>query len=344
MEKQILNEVITLWNFKADKFFEIDECFTGEKKIGIAVGVCTYNRGESLLRFLNSLVNQVRYLDEIIIIDASETNSTEKKLKDWLFLRNLQVTIIYYRVGDSLRGLTKQRNFLVKKVSRTWLFFFDDDIEVQENCFKIIHGTIFSLPEEIIGVGCRIKNEIFDKIPFRWKLRFFLRLAKLSDAGNYLEFGMAVPSNLIPDFFGVRQVDILSGGATGWKTKIFDSICFDENLQGYGLGEDLEFSLQTKNIGKKIIIGNAYVLHLHDPSSRISSFRYGLQSVRHYKYFADKFGIKNFKNSLQFYSWQFVDILLYIAISVIKLDFNLLRMSIGRLIGIIFKIDTLADR
>ena len=86
--------------------------------------VCTYMRSQSLLKLLKSIAKQTLYPNEILIIDGSTTHETEMILKEHIF-ENLS----YFKVEETDRGLTKQRNYGIKKVSQASdiVCFLDDD-------------------------------------------------------------------------------------------------------------------------------------------------------------------------------------------------------------------------
>uniref|UniRef100_UPI002614DBFC glycosyltransferase family 2 protein n=1 Tax=Flavobacterium sp. TaxID=239 RepID=UPI002614DBFC len=74
--------------------------------------ICTYQRPQSVLQLLQSVQGQTLYPDEILIIDGSTDDGTEQILANNSF-QNLS----YFLVSMEHRGLTKQRNFGIAKVS-----------------------------------------------------------------------------------------------------------------------------------------------------------------------------------------------------------------------------------
>ena len=124
--------------------------------------VCTYMRPISLLNLLNSVKMQTLYPNEILIIDGSTNDETEAILESNKF-QNLQ----YFLVPTAHRGLTKQRNYGVSKVSKNSevVCFLDDDTVLEPTYFEEIIKTYFIFPDAL-GVGGYINNESkWEKVP-----------------------------------------------------------------------------------------------------------------------------------------------------------------------------------
>ena len=94
--------------------------------------VCTYMRPKVLLTLLNSVKKQSLYPNEILIIDGSTDTQTQDMLTNEPF-DNLE----YYLVDERHRGLTKQRNFGIAKVTSDSevIAFVDDDTKLSKNYF-----------------------------------------------------------------------------------------------------------------------------------------------------------------------------------------------------------------
>ena len=97
--------------------------------------VCTYMRPKPLSDLLASVKIQTLYPNEIIIVDGSTNEETKQILANSTF-QNLK----YYLVDASHRGLTKQRNFGVSKVTQDSeiVCFLDDDTILEPNYFESI--------------------------------------------------------------------------------------------------------------------------------------------------------------------------------------------------------------
>ena len=88
--------------------------------------ICTYKRPQALLTLLQSVKQQTLYPNEILIVDGSPDDFTKEMLSQHSF-QNLK----YFKVEDKDRGLTKQRNYGISRVSEASevVCFLDDDDE-----------------------------------------------------------------------------------------------------------------------------------------------------------------------------------------------------------------------
>ena len=318
----------------------------------LALIICTYNRQKSIARLLVSIESQNLLPDEIIVVDGS--HQKDETLAD----NNFKVPLTYYHVSESDRGLTKQRNLGLSKVSADIdvVCFLDDDVILDRNYFKEIMNT-FERDHDAIGVGGYIKNEVkwhnnsvqkksrnrgqfyFDgyyrELPLRFKLRKALGLMPDVLPGKMPKFGHGLSVSFLPPSGKVYPVEMLMGGVAAYKKSLFDKIQFSEFFQGYGLYEDADFSLRAAQLGKLYINTNAQLEHHHEPAGRPNMFKYGRMVVRNGFYV---WRIKNPNPSLKDrFKWHAITLLLLSvrATNVITgpSRSNALMETIGRKIG-----------
>lgn len=258
--------------------------------------ICTYMRAKPLLRLLESVKLQTLYPNEILIIDGSTNDETGNILKI-----NPFQNLIYHKVNQENRGLTKQRNFGIKKVheSSQILCFLDDDTVLEPNYFQNIINT-FSIIPDAIGLGGIAINEN------KWKQNtqnletnskyFVLEGHYVKESyRNYLRNILGLNSDqlpgIMPKFSHGRTfsypitnknypVDLLVGMSMSFRKKVFDKISFSEYFDGYGLYEDADFSLRALEFGQNYIVSSAHLSHFHDQSGRPNQYKYGKMVVR----------------------------------------------------------------
>jgi GT2 family glycosyltransferase len=263
----------------------------------ISLVICTYMRSASLLRLLSSIENQHKKPDEIIIIDGSTDFATKLALKD----EKYNFSIEYFLVEPNNRGLTKQRNYGVEKVSDQMdiVSFLDDDIVLEPNYFTEIEKS-FVENEYAIGVGGidleenryfkKDSNISYSKFSFYeldgWVIKEPLRykLRKIFGLMTDLQPDIIPPYSHgrsgFPPNERTYEVEHLIGMSMAFKKEIFEKISFSMYFNGYGLYEDFDFCVRALPHGKLYVNTNAKVWHYHEPSGRPNQFKYGKMVIR----------------------------------------------------------------
>ncbi|MCC9061703.1 glycosyltransferase family 2 protein [Flavobacterium piscisymbiosum] len=287
--------------------------------------VCTYMRPEPLLDLLQSVQKQTLYPDEIIIIDGSTNDESKIILKENRF-QNLK----YFLASEENRGLTRQRNFGISKVSENIeiVCFLDDDTVLEPDYFFEIVKT-FQNNLDIIGVGGVAINEnnwkpqdanisynpkkyyLFEGCFYKEGLRNVVR--------NYLGLASDLGSGKMPNYSHGRtsgfpmtgkiyEVDLMIGMSMSFRKIVVDTIKFSRFFEGYSLYEDADFSLRALKFGKNVINTNAHLSHFHAVSGRPNQYKYGKMVVRNGWYV---WRVKNpnpvFKDRLK---WNLITVLL----------------------------------
>ncbi|RTY93165.1 glycosyltransferase [Flavobacterium sp. RSP46] len=259
--------------------------------------ICTYMRAEALLQLLESVKEQTKYPDEIMIIDGSTNQDTSVMIENNRF-DNLK----YFVVPPQHRGLTKQRNYGIERVAVDIeiICFLDDDIVLTATYFEELLQTYKVYPQAL-GVGGYIIDETktefvgekyhskSDEFYFDgWKRkdgsRFVLRkkLGLDSDCppgySSLYSHGRSV--GFLPPSGKTYEVEMLMGGVSSFRKKVFDTLRFSTYFEGYGLYEDADFSLRVSKIGALYLNTAARLYHYHDTAGRPNQYQYGKMVVR----------------------------------------------------------------
>ncbi|WP_136669296.1 glycosyltransferase family 2 protein [Flavobacterium sp. H122] len=262
----------------------------------ISLIICTYQRPDSLFQLLQSIVLQSVYPDEILIVDGSVDDKTSVMIseKHW---DNLQ----YHKVPVEHRGLTKQRNYGIERVSSQTdvVCFLDDDTILSKNYFEEIIKTYDQFPNAL-GVGGYITNEVnwefkgTDFVPavnqFKFEgwvrkdgSRFVFRKKLGLDAdkqpGYLPEFSHGRSISFLPPSGKIYQVEQLMGGVSSFRKEVFEKLKFSTYFEGYGLYEDADFTLRLSKHGDLYVNTAAQLEHHHHPSGRPNQYHYGKMVV-----------------------------------------------------------------
>ncbi|WGD34865.1 glycosyltransferase [Olleya sp. YS] len=263
--------------------------------LSFSLVICTYMRPKAIVTLLESVALQTLYPNDILIIDGSTNNATEVVLKEKTF-NNLS----YFKVDDSNRGLTKQRNFGISKVDKNSaiICFLDDDVVLEADYFKHLLSTYTTHPNALAVGGC-ITNEVdweasnhknnpskfyYDgwmrNEPSRFKIRRVFGLQPDAKPGFLPTFAHGRSVSFLPPSGKIYEVEQIMGGVSSYKREVFDQLSFSTYFEGYGLYEDADFSIRLAKIGALYINTNARLAHYHDGSGRPNQYNYGKMVVR----------------------------------------------------------------
>lgn len=243
---------------------------------GCTVAVCTYKRAQSLNRFLDSLRQQSRSPDRLVIVDASPDEETQTVLRARQDLAALAGGVLYFRVDGPIKGLTRQRNFALRWVATEHVVFFDDDVRLDGRCIEEMDKALRA--DQVVGVGASMNNAQ-EQPRLRWRMMRLLRMVPQLTAGRYWRCGMGTPWALAEPTEAVIEGDFLPGAGMMWKTDSARRVGFCEQFDGYAQAEDLDFSLRMRHEGKLVMAGRARLQHFCDPRGRPDEYEKGYMEI-----------------------------------------------------------------
>lgn len=275
-------------------------------------------RPKALLTLLESVNKQILYPNEILIIDASINDDTKTVLQQKAF-NNLT----YYQVDDANRGLTKQRNFGISKVSpiSEIICFLDDDTIITPTYFEHLLGTYTSYPNAL-AVGGYITNEVnwkpsdglrnsntfyYDgwmrQEPLRFKVRRWFGLQPNTPPCFLPSFSHGRSVSFLPPSGKVYEVEHFMGGVSSYKKEVFKNMTFSSYFEGYGLYEDADFCFRLAKKGSLYVNTAAQLTHHHETFGRPNKFKYGQMVLRNGWYiWKVKYPNSDFKSKLKWHS------------------------------------------
>lgn len=319
-------------------------------ELKFALIICTYHRAQSIKRLLNSVKIQEKRPDQILVIDGSRDSDTKEILVALGFTH-----LEYFQVSDKNRGLTRQRNFGIKKVHDKIdvICFLDDDTVLQPGYFENLLNTYNSFPQAI-GAGGYILGETdwnkssspaaYDEFKYdgwarslgsRNLLRKRLGLLSKEPPGVMPEFSNGLSISFLPPSGKIYPVEFFMGGVSSFRKVLFEKISFSPFFEGYGLYEDLDFCLRASKRGQLYVNTSATLLHYHQEEGRPNKFEYGKMVLRNGWYvWRLKYPNPDLKNRLKWHGTAFL-LTLVRMMNVITTNKKIeaLTESLGRIIG-----------
>lgn len=229
--------------------------------MNVSVIICTYNRLNDLFICLDSLESQLTKPNELVIVDDSDTNNSEK-----ILMRYDKSFKIEYIKNKVKQGLPAARNVGVKHAKGDIICFVDDDVILPLNWLQeIING--YNKHKDAVGVGGWVVNfsppgtlfgngTLYRLLSAIRSILFNRKIGRLNFIGT-----LYLPLTVMPDTY--VAVDTLHGCNMSFKKDVFNLYKFDELYRGSACGEEVDFCTRlTKKDGEKLICNpNAIAIH-----------------------------------------------------------------------------------
>lgn len=219
----------------------------------ITVIIPTYRRPADLARTLDSLKNQTRHPDEVVVVVRDEDSETQAFLSTWdAGPLSVRQTIV------SVPGQVAALNAGLETAQGDVVAITDDDAAAHADWLERIDAH-FAADPELGGLGGRdwvYHNGVLQEEPDRV-------------VGRIQWFGRTI-GNHRSGIGSARPVDMLKGANMSYRRSAIGDIRFDTRLCGSGaqVHNDMGFSLEIKKAGWALV---------YDPAVAVDHF----EAVRH---------------------------------------------------------------
>jgi GT2 family glycosyltransferase len=274
----------------------------------------------NLLKFFKT--SKIKFF-EILVIDSSNKKNSN-------ILKN-QLTKFKFKYFHTLPSTSHQRNVGLKKKNHLarFVMFLDDDVIFYKNAFKEMNKVIlkYLAIKEIGGFG-------FNQIQHKASKNFFEKI-KNCKIINFIGLYSSKPGKVLRSGWHSKILNVKKNTYVDWiyttaciyKTEAICNLKFDENFGQYSYLEDLDFSLNLKNLKKKIVI--SYLAKFSHPNNiDRSSLTFGITEV------INRFRIVK-KHKLDLYYFFIVSLIRFFISFINSLYFNrqyFLR-ALGNIVG-----------
>ncbi len=224
--------------------------------------VPTLNRSAVLSRMLDSLSHQSSQPAEMVIVDASADDDTERLIAT--SIPGLKTRCVYRRAQK--KGAATQRNEAMTYTSYDDILFLDDDILFEPDCIARL-WTALQMDTTIGGVNTTITNQQY--LPPGKVSATLFRLLNSRREASYAGKCIGPALNLLPedrsDLPETVPVEWLNTTCTLYRKAALPNPPFADHFIGYSFMEDVALSLM---VGKKWKLANARTARIyHDSQS-----------------------------------------------------------------------------
>src|ERR1051325_1823564 len=216
-------------------------------RIRMSVIIPTKDRGGDLSQTLECVMAQTRLPDELIIVDQSRTDDARERLAKF------DVRHLTHIRDTEIKGLPMARNVGFEASSGDLVCFLDDDVTLDPSYLAELERGFGVFPEWA-GLTGRLTEEGRGRALRALKAALF-RHRFLRDRRHAL-----------PSLKTARAMRLLPGCAFCLRREVLERFRFDEDLQGYALGEDVDFFLRA---GKVFSFGAVPSAKAHHRRSKV---------------------------------------------------------------------------
>jgi GT2 family glycosyltransferase len=222
----------------------------------LAVVIPTLNRPHDLMIAVRTLLEQTKLPEELIIVDQSQSDESERQVRALFAERakQAQQLRLRYTLDTRINSAATARNVALDQNSCDIVLFLDDDVELEpEFVEELMQG--YSEDPEITGIsgiitnykpgGCaaRTWQWLFVRGPFYdERQRCYHRADELRNAGRF-------------------AVSRFGGGLMSFRIDRIGGLRFDTNLRGASEGEDVDFCLRLPANARLEINPRARLIH-----------------------------------------------------------------------------------
>ena len=219
--------------------------------------VSTFNSALKLRKVLEHIENGNMIPSEIIVSDDGSNDETPKVIMEWE--SKLPIKHIWHE--DKGFRKCKILNKSLKSINHNYVIFLDGDCIPHRN-FIEDHIHLAQRGFFIQGRRCFVpEKEVSNLINNETSIRRLFLSGKLS---GYFK-GLRFPRPIIK--INKSQRGLIGCNWSAWFDDLIKVNGFDEDYEGWGIGEDSDICSRLYNLGRerKFVYGRAVVYHLNHP-------------------------------------------------------------------------------
>ena len=272
-----------------------------DKTPSLAVVISTYNREKDLRNALESVILQSSMPAEVIVVDDSEGDATERLVSSLRNAFSSRGSDLRYVKNTGERSLTVARNIGVDESKGDVVMFLDDDVVLEKDYIDAILRVYVDHPEAL-GVqgfhGGNIETSFAGLLGNAIDRAFMIWFYGRNTCRVMPSFSPTYPHEVS----GVISCQWLSGCNMSYRREVFRDLRFDDKLRRYSPGEDVDFSYRVwkRKPGSLLLTPAAHLDHRYAESSRTPKRNLLLVQAVYRRYLFRKCMEPSLKNRLAF--------------------------------------------
>jgi GT2 family glycosyltransferase len=207
--------------------------------VRFSVVIPTMRREAILAATLDSLRRCDPGPNEVIVIDADPEGSSQPVVME--FDHEVAPAVRYIR---SRASLTLQRNLGIEDASSDVLVFLDDDVDIEPDLFARLEEA-YRDPDVVGATGRIVEPDSGRRGGRRSTLRRLLPGG--GQDGTFTRYGYP---RYLRDLYSPVDVEFMQGCFMSARRELATQVLFDEELGGYALAEDEDFSYRLSRLGR----------------------------------------------------------------------------------------------
>lgn len=271
-------------------YVKIRSYVCGKAMHTISILISTKNRFQDLKECVVSLLAQSIKPDEVIMVDASDTNTSREMVET--LLKDTGISLAYHRqdVIDGKIRKTMAWNRTLKMALGDIVVFLDDDVVLEKDYLsQLLKAYRENTLPGVVGVMGHTKNphDEKQKSPMLSSLKKALYKCFLlyrDDGGGRMQ-----PSGF-PAYSSAKNaiipVEIMPTCNMSVKKEVFEEFTFDEWFHGYSYQEDDDFTYRVSRKYQFLYTPFAELTHKTSPAARDNAEQVvAMKALNHFYFF-----------------------------------------------------------
>ena len=265
----------------------------------ISVVIPTKNRFHDIIKCIESILIQTLLPDEIVIVDASDTQELNPKIKE---LKSEKTKFVYVHTKP---GVCYQRNIGIERSGGDIVFFLDDDTILEKDFIKEIVNIFENDKEKKVGGVC---GDIINSKTQNRSVMYHIKRAistVLATIFFHIKIGSGNGKFRVSGFptycYGTNKivnVECLPSGLTAFRREVLNEFAWDENI--YYMTDD-DFSYRVSRKYKNVYTPYARLIHNVSPAGREKAYLRRKLFIKSYCRHFKKNLPQTFKHKFAFY-------------------------------------------